>query len=321
MRNFKKIGILLLLMCLFIAVNEGLNYMLYPNTYSRIDMHHVETGDYEDLIVGTSHGKCGLDPRIISEITGRKTLNACQGGQYPQDVLYIVKDAARTHKLSRVIYEVDPAYWETQQGQSPDYITFYHEMEWSGVKAEYFLNKMLDADFRTILFPWYFYRKNVKTIPELLESKQGEVYQTYDVTPFCSTWQTFREDGFFARHPSPDDKQVKDVPTIWDSNGPRKKSMKAVDELVEFCKENQIDLVMVMLPLPKVTYEKYEESYEEAVDYMETYTGEKEVFLYNYWNCDDPEVPFELEEFADYDGHMYEEAALRFSRIFAQALN
>lgn len=321
MRNFKRWTIIVLACCIVVGVNQILTYLLYPYTYTRADMHHMITQEYDDLLVGTSHGKCGLDPQALEEVTGRKALNVCQGGQYPVDACYMVKEAARHGTFSRVIYELDQGYWVTQPNQSADYITFYHEMPWSPVKAEYFLDKILKADLRTALFPWYFYRKEIFRIGALMEQKKSDVYKNYGTEPFDSQLQTYREDGFMERHRLESDKQEEDVPALWEDSGPRQDAMEAFDKMAAFCKKEGIELVVVITPIPKVTYDKYQEHYDAAEAFLESYMKEREICFFSYMHSDDAEIPRSLEEFADYDGHMYEDAAARFSRIFGEALN
>lgn len=320
MRNFKRCIWILLMLCLFLGINELLTYLLYPYTYTRADMHHLTEGEYETLIVGTSHGKCGLDPKILEETTGEKTINVCQGGQYPVDSYYLVREAARHRKLTRVIYELDAGYWVTVPNQSADYITFYHEMPWSYVKAEYFWDKMLDADFRTVLFPWYFYRKEFKRTGVLLEQKQSEVYKTYGVQPFDSQVQTYREDGFIERNPLSSDRQQEDSPSLWQEPGAREDARNAFDKMADFCEKEGIRLDVVITPVPWVTYEKYQEQYDAADVFFKEYLGLRKIPFYNYVNDRSEGIPGELEEFADYDGHMYEETAAGFSRVFGENL-
>lgn len=318
MRSFKKWAAVFVIICIFVGGNELLTYLLYPYTYTRADMHHMITQEYEDLIVGTSHGKCGLDPQALAAVTGRKTLNVCQGGQYPVDSYYLVREAARHRKLSRVIYELDPGYWVTVPNQSADYVTFFHEMPWSRVKAEYLADKMLKGDFRNVVFPWYFYRKNVRNIGERVEQKRSRVYKEYITKPFQSEVQTFREDGFFARHRLETDKMEEDIPSLWQAPGPREDTMEAFDRLAEFCGKENIELVVVIMPIPGVTYEKYKEHYEAAESFLEKYMTDRNVDFHCYYQKKSADIPDALEEFADYDGHMYEETAVGFSRIFGE---
>src|SRR5699024_601180 len=107
-----------LMLC--VAVNGFLNVCMIPYTYTRVDAHNLRTARYEEVFVGSSHGKCGLDPAVMQEVTGKISINVCQGGEYPVDAYFLVKEAARNRKLSRVILEVDPGYWVTEPNQTAD---------------------------------------------------------------------------------------------------------------------------------------------------------------------------------------------------------
>ena len=88
--------------------------------------------------------------------------------------------------------------------------------------------------------------------------------------------------------------------------------------MVRFCKKEGIQLIVVTTPIPKATYEKYKSHYEAAEQYFTDYLEKLQVPYYCYLNTQESDIPQDLEEFADYDGHMYEEAAGRFSRVFAE---
>ena len=44
---------------------------LYPCTFMRNDIHAVVSNQYDDIILGTSHGMTDIDPAVMEEITGR----------------------------------------------------------------------------------------------------------------------------------------------------------------------------------------------------------------------------------------------------------
>lgn len=320
MHNSKKCIILVLAAAAFMGINQILNYLMCPNTFSRLDVHRLAVQEYEDVLVGTSHGKCGLDPQILEEVTGHKTVNVCQGGQYPIDVYYMVREAARHRDISRVIYELDPAYWAVEPNQTADYITFYKEFPWSWVKLEYFADKMLQADFRTTVFPWYLYRKEVKRIPEIVEQKQSDVYKNYEESVFSTIGQDFREDGFIVRHHIPTDRTNQESPPLWRPENLREDAIDAFEKLLKFCRKEGIELDVVMMPIPQVTYEKYQQEYDAAIEYFTGFMEKREVPVFNYLDDQRKEIPRDLELYGDYEGHMYSETAAEFTRFFSGEL-
>ncbi|MFQ6806920.1 MAG: hypothetical protein ACLRT5_20435 [Lachnospiraceae bacterium] len=80
MRSFKRIAWCGLFLMLCVAVNGFLNVCMIPYTYTRVDAHNLRTARYEEVFVGSSHGKCGLDPAVMQEVTGKISINVCQGG-------------------------------------------------------------------------------------------------------------------------------------------------------------------------------------------------------------------------------------------------
>ena len=45
---------------------------------------------FDDIILGTSHGKMDIDPEVMEEkITGRTGHNLCVGGEYGIDAYYL----------------------------------------------------------------------------------------------------------------------------------------------------------------------------------------------------------------------------------------
>ena len=82
MHSSKKIlkTVLILVICGILL--KGLDTALYPCTFMRNDVHAVVTEQFDDIILGTSHGKMDIDPEVMEEITGRTGHNLCVGGEY-----------------------------------------------------------------------------------------------------------------------------------------------------------------------------------------------------------------------------------------------
>ena len=95
MRNFKKNIYPVLFLAVIICMNQILILALKPCTNFRNDIHKLETNQYDDLFVGTSHGKAGINPEVVDKITGERSLNLCLGGEEVQDSYYIIKEACR----------------------------------------------------------------------------------------------------------------------------------------------------------------------------------------------------------------------------------
>lgn len=171
MHNFKKIIYPIVFIILILCMNQILMLAVSPYTEFRNDMHKLETNQYDTLYIGTSHGKAGLNPNVIDEITGGRSLNMCLGGEEMVDSYYIVKEACRVNKPQKVVYELDPGYWAMKVALSPEYLTIYDEFPVSNVKAEYYMDKVWGGGFPRDFIPVVFISKRDKRCKTALGKK------------------------------------------------------------------------------------------------------------------------------------------------------
>ena len=136
MRNFKKVLKTFLVLVMCVALLAALDLALYPCTFMRNDVHAVVTQQFDDIIVGTSHGKMDINPDVMEEVTGRSGHNLCVGGEYGIDAYYLVKLIKEKQNPKRIIYEVDPGYFVSEKEEGNNYLLFYHEFPISKAKGE-----------------------------------------------------------------------------------------------------------------------------------------------------------------------------------------
>ena len=77
MHNFKKIIKTIVVVAVCVTLLAGLDMALYPCTFMRNDIHAVVSNQYDDIILGTSHGMTDIDPAVMEEITGRSGTGSC----------------------------------------------------------------------------------------------------------------------------------------------------------------------------------------------------------------------------------------------------
>ena len=263
MHNFKKYIYPVLFIAVILCINEILVLALKPYTSFRNDMHKLETNQYDDLFVGTSHGKAGINPEIVDKITGEKSLNLCLGGEEVQDSYYIIKEACRVNKPKKIIYELDPGYWVSTATLGPEYRTVYDEFPMSEVKAEYYLDKIWNVDFRTTLFPWYLYRKGIKGAGARFTSKFSHAYKNYNDSFYNEPSQAYTSQGQIRIHRSDAPKTEANL-ILWDEKKLKSDAVKSFKKIVKLCKENNIKLTVVTTPVPQETLEKYHDNFENA---------------------------------------------------------
>lgn len=312
MHNFKKYIYPVLFIAVILCINEILVLALKPYTSFRNDMHKLETNQYDDLFVGTSHGKAGINPEIVDKITGEKSLNLCLGGEEVQDSYYIIKEAFRVNKPKKIIYELDPGYWVSTATLGPEYRTVYDEFPMSEVKAEYYLDKIWNVDFRTTLFPWYLYRKGIKGAGARFTSKFSHAYKNYDDSFYNEPSQAYTSQGQIRIHRNNAPKTEANL-ILWDEKKLKSDAVKSFKKIVKLCKENNIKLTVVITPVPQETLEKYQDNFENANKFFTSLMEKEGVEYYNYNYQKISEFDRSLNGFSDYEGHMYEDQSDVFS--------
>ena len=131
MHNFKKVLKTFLVLVVCVALLAALDLALYPCTFMRNDVHAVVTQQFDDIIVGTSHGKMDIDPEVMQEVTGRSGHNLCVGGEYGIDAYYLTKLIKEKQNPKRIIYEVDPGYFVSEKEEGNNYLLYFQKQRWN----------------------------------------------------------------------------------------------------------------------------------------------------------------------------------------------
>ena len=319
MHNFKKIIKTIVVVAVCVTLLAGLDMALYPCTFMRNDIHAVVSNQYDDIILGTSHGMTDIDPAVMEEITGRSGHHVCVGGEYGIDAYYIARLIAEKQKPARIIYEVDPGYFVSEKEEGNNYLLFYHEFPFSKAKVEYFWNSIAKCNFRTVLFPWYEYSLGYE-LSKVKETFTQKWNKDYDIAHLKSDTQEYHESGLIERYPVDTTKlKMKDL-KLFEEEQVNPQNMEYLGRLIDFCRENDIQFVAVTTPIPINTLQAYSDNYNAAWKYFGQYFDEHEVTYLNFNTQYFKAFSHDLSDYTDFDGHMNGNAAKEYSKVLANIL-
>ena len=326
MRIFKKLLPLIIGFALFLGFNALMNYLVIPNQFTRVKIHKIETKEYKDLILGSSHANTAVNPAVLKEKTGRSCYNAAAGGQCPKDNYYLLEDALREHSVERVILEYDPTYWlflDRFNGTARYQLSV---MEPSAVKLAYFADLCLSGDLRYVFLPWSLYDVSVERMQKNVKQKGKKSYRKYWTKPFSNATQTFHKNGFTELK----DFAVSDKSTPHYSFGEGKEqyveeNREQFERILKLCKEKDIEVVVVTTPVPRETFLENEEFYREAHEMMQELVEPYGARFLDFAAPEEgdetePYAVWDSEDFSDGEGHMRGSAANAFSEILAEML-
>ena len=321
MRSFRKAGTVVLIAVAVLAVLLLLDFILYPCTFVRSDVHAVTENRYDDLYLGTSHGKVNIDPTAVEAATGRTGHNMCVGGEYAVDAYYLTKLVIeRGQAPQRIVYEVSPGYFVSEKEEGNNFLLFYHEFPLSGAKLAYFAGAVSPRNLRTMFFPWYEYPLSYE-LKHMGETVSRKWNRDYSAEIFRSETQAYHENGWLERFPTdPDTFTLSGLHEMFPADIVPE-NMEYLDRLITLCRENGIEFVAVTTPLPADTLTAFYEGYEALGTWFQDFFDARNVRFIDFNN--DRYYPLAahgIESFTDLDGHMNGAAAQAFSDLLGRVL-
>lgn len=321
MRSFKKTGIILGIAAAVVLILLLLDFLLYPSTFVRSDIHAVTTDRYDDLYLGTSHGKVNIDPASAQAANGRTAHNMCVGGEYAVDAYYIAKLVVEKGLAPRrIIYEVSPGYFVSQKEEGNNYLLFFHEFPLSRAKLAYFWDTVAGCNLRTMFFPWYEYRLSYE-LSHLGETVSRKWNGDYSADIFASSTQAYHPDGWLERYAVDSSGfTLGGLPEMFPEDIVPE-NMEYLEKLIALCAENDIEFIAVTTPLPADTLTAFYDGYDALNAYFQDFFDAQGVRFIDF-NSDRyyPLAEHEAEYFTDLDGHMNSEAARAFSDLLARVI-
>lgn len=291
-----------------------LNFGLLQYNIARVNVHRITTQKYDDIFVGTSHGLSAINPKIVDQVTGRKSTNICMPDEHIIDSYFLVKEACRFHKPKRIIYELDPSYWSTRQNDGANSVYIYKEFPLSKVKMEYFNQKIKNMDARVTLAPWFYYRNKISQFVDTLRMKLSEPYKNYDVEPLNSGVQQYTKEGYMYQEANPNADKGSSNIILWNQDKILEVEKKYFLKLVNFCKEKKIGLVVITTPVPQETLELYSQTFEKAHEYYNKMMEKYQVRFYDFNFIKLNGFNRSIKGYLDYEGHMSGELGNEFSQ-------
>lgn len=323
---------LVLFLVLFFCINKFLTINLTESSVTRFIMHDMEEPDNEDdtydcVFFGQSHTTYGVDPEIISEETGMTVDNAAIGGEYARDMYYMALEMYSHYTPKMVVLDVDFGYFINVPEKDNTTVStlVYNNYPLSYRKIPYALSMMPQKEFRAALFPWMNSRDNYSFMDGIFWLKRTDAYKNYDTSAITQIepCDTYKGNGFLYRDRTYQRKE-EDLGIWW--NEPKVDntvSPKYFKKLVELCRSKGSEVVMISSPMTYETMTRQDsyEEYGQAADYLNNIAKDCNITYYNFNLIKKSEYERYSTDYWDGDGHMYGDAAERWSVYLGKFLN
>lgn len=329
-RVLEVVIIVVLITTANVLINLG--FELYSSLANVMwDEYRAASGESIDtVVVGSSTGQRSFDPAVLDAELGTTTFNMSTPAQELDDSYTAAKQAIDDHHVKRVILSVDYESISTVKWPGSHVAFARAKMDGeplSQAVADYW--KLLTsasffdgADSICALFPWGYnhVELDLKHIAANLDDRLSTTTPVQAAERIMDGWTYYGSgygnyDGVLDYSKARDHISVtQDGPADFDQQG-----LDWVQDICTLCRENGVQLVVVVTPRPGYNVLAYGEKYPQQMSRLQQLVEESGGTFFDAnmakggW--------YEPGDTDFYDGeHLNHDGAARFSRAFAQAL-
>lgn len=315
----------IVILCAVLAVNKVLSYLLIDDADDdiRYAMHELyEQEEIETLFLGSSHVFCGYDPRVLDEGLQENTYLAATPVQKVDGSYYLLKEVLKKNRVKKVY--LDMFYWqyrdvpaERGSGQMQWIYCITDYMKSVPDKTEFLLNASGCEYYIESFLPaarYGNYLLDYKRLERVVKSKRSVAYRNYENVP-----GSFYKGAYIEPGASGNPKRIVNIdnPEI-PENVISDYSMEYLNRIVELCREEGIELVLVTTPFTD-SHIQIIGNYDSFYQYVKNYAKEKGIAYYDFNLCKPELLDKEYDDFIDYH-HLSGKGAVKYSQAFAKLM-
>ena len=324
-RGIKVIfGVFIIISAVFV-INSVLSYILIDDLDDevRYAMHELyEQEEIETLFLGSSHVFCGFYPRILDEISGENTYLAATPVQKVDGSYYLLKEALKNNQIKKVYldmfylqYRDIPAERGSIQMQWIYCITDNMKNNWN--RIEFLLNASDCENYIEGFLPsarYGNYLLDRKRIERVIKSKRSSEYINYENVP-----SAFYKGAYVIPGGVGNPEMIADLDNLEVAESIISEySLKYLNKIVELCKEEEIELVLVTTPFTDFSVQALG-NYNTFYAYMKEYAKTNAIEYCDFNLCRPELLVMEKDDFVDYH-HLSGKGAVKYSTVFAEMM-
>ncbi len=293
----QKIGAAALFVLLTAALLAAADFLLVDDvhSYSRrmLQELYADAGNIDTLFLGSSHCYRSVDPAAVDAALGTHSFNAGSSQQLPDGSYYMLKEAAAQNDLKTVYLEMFyTGYNESASANVPlaCYLLVDHMNALSPNRYEYLWEMGGPAGIADLLLPARHGVASPSAMPALWKAKLTDGYTAgdYRYLTYPDSGEEYRGRGFVYTTGVPQN----GFGTLLniDPDAPLSDfGWEYVNKIADFCRENDIRLVLFTAPLPSA-YLYNTQNYQAYVDALLQFASENGLAYWDFSLYKDPGV-------------------------------
>lgn len=316
-----------------LVLYQILGYLFIDDIKSqtRITFHdfYEHNEEYDTFFIGSSHFLRGIDVNLVSERTGLKCFNLGTISQRYVGTYFLLKEANREYDVKKVYLEISPQLLSASvKDETPTYIITDYT-KWSLDKLSFIAGAVAKSNMINCFSRLYrnspaqdFSYTNIKN----LVLAKNETYWNYQYVG--SEDYHYGGAGHWHLDTSFEQTGKKASPTGPNRNGDVKvklerfdpESWSYFDTCVDYCKEHDIDVTLVIMPFSDLMIGYLAEDYQEISDYMKDYADGRGVEYVDFNTISRDMLRLDDNCFSDLD-HLNGTGAEKFSAFLIDYIN
>lgn len=282
------------------------------------EMYDCDT-NIDVVFLGSSHVYRCYDPKIADDILGCKTFNAGSSSQGMNTSYYLLKEINKYHELKTVYLDTYCGMANLSENDASVYtISDYMQLDTNKVNLLY-----SNGGLETVFDGLATFRRNSVNL-NIVKNLQSRNLAVNDYSTVTYDNEEYRGEGFvysFEVADAENDATYSNYAGAKDFSADQPVSnlyYKSLINIIKYCADNNIELVLVNQPMPKRTTD-YIKCYGNFVQYIK---GIATQYNIEYWNFDlykyDMGLP--MKYYKD-GGHLNGEGAEIYTRFFCSFIN
>lgn len=263
-KNIKRFFKIVAVVLVFVLVQSAAAFALEPVMYGHWVKHDLkEHADKIDTIfLGTSKVYSSLNPKVVDAELGSYSLNCGTASQTVKGSYYYLRQLMTQANIKQVVYDL--SCYQFSEAKPEDQDTLSHRMIILDritdpiVRAQYIAGCFDIDEVANAFFPAYYYKNNSDSIIPTVKMKLSDTYRNYG--HYESTENTcYGERGFIAVDRVATQQELVENLDLNDySDTFDKESIEYFDKMVQLCKENNIELFLISIPVTELLMKKTE---------------------------------------------------------------
>lgn len=297
------------------------------DSYTRVMEHEMYTSEenIDILFLGSSHTYRQYIPSIIDDYLGGYSFNAGSSSQHIDGGLALLKEVGKGNNLDTVFLEVCPSFKGEVYSERTSFVETYIIGDYLhlGVnKIRYLLNAVSEEQYVNAFFPLlrnkqHYYEPGY--IRNAIETKTDQGYLEYSHPGNSETDNEWYEDrGYVANNEivenenwSASERYKPISPNMFSDD-----ELESLEEIVKYCKDNNIRLIFIATPLTDFNLSQYG-NYDSGREQIEAFAKNNQIEFYDFNLCKPEYYTYESEKFKD-PSHLNCYGAEEYSRLIGR---